>query len=214
MEKNTENGLIRSPSSLSGGPVSKEPRCLVCADPAAIVAVNELRSQGLSIRNIAQRVKRTPASVNRHLCHANTPRGEAARPRGRKSFQPKRVAGARCHTCGTAFDDPSPQALVKRAERVLAFGEQIMQQAIDDEDFRLALQAVDRARASLEQLMKVHGLLQPEGGAGTTIDNRKLVIQVLANLGEEQLRALVAGATIETETTLGDVTDNRGLSPP
>jgi IS30 family transposase len=190
----------------------KEPRCLVCADPAAVVAVNELRSQGFSIRNIAQRVKRTPASVNRHLRHTNTQRGDAARSRYRKSFQPKRVAGARCQTCGTLLDDPSPQALVRRAEKVLHFGEQIMAKAIEDEDFRLALQAVDRARASLEQLMKVHGLLQPEGGAGTTIDNRKQVIAVLANLSEEQLRALIVSAAGDRETSLADVTDNRALS--
>ena len=55
--------------------------------------------------------------------------------------------------------------------------------------------------------MKVHGLLQPEGGAGTVIDNRKQVIQVLANLGEDKLRALVAGGA----RVLADATDNRAV---
>jgi hypothetical protein len=82
-----------------------------------------------------------------------------------------------------------------------------MQKAIDSDDSRLGLMAVDRARASLEQLMKVHGLLQPDGGS-TTIDNRKQVIQVLANLDEDELRALVAGG----KSTLVDVTNNRALT--
>jgi hypothetical protein len=103
---------------------------------------------------------------------------------------------------------------VRRAERVLAFAEQIMQKAIDDEDFRLGLQALDRARGSLEQLMKVHGLLQSDG-AGTTIDNRKQVIQVLAGLTDEQLRALIAVAaapSFDGKSALMDVTDNRTLT--
>jgi hypothetical protein len=97
---------------------------------------------------------------------------------------------------------------VKRAERTLFFGEQIMAKAIEDEDFRLALQALNQARASLEQLMKVHGLLQPEGGSSTIIDARKQVFAVLGSLSEADLRRLAGGG----ETTLVDVTDNRALT--
>lgn len=185
----------------------RQPRCSICTDAIARVAVAELRAQNVSYQHIANRLGLAKASVGRHCVHAKLSPRDAPPSSGRKSAQAGRVRrGGRCQTCGTVLDDPSPSALVKRAERVLAFGEQIMQKAIEDEDFRLALQAVDRARASLEQLMKVHGLLSD--GAGAVVDNRKQVIQVLANLTEDQLRALVAAGT----GALGDVTDNRALS--
>jgi hypothetical protein len=79
-----------------------------------------------------------------------------------------------------------------------------MTKAMEAEDYLLGLQALDRVPGSLEQLMKVHGLLQPDG-ANTTIDNRKQVIQALANLGEDELRALIAAGTIkEIGTPLRD----------
>ena len=171
----------------------KESRCSICTDPRARVAVAERRGKGDSFQQIASHLSLTKSSVARHAKHANLPGRDAAPSSDRKSSQAKRRRiGARCQQCGTLLEDPTPQALVRRAERVLAFGEQIMAKAIEDQDFRLGLQAIDRARGSLEQLLKVHGLLQPDGG-NTTIDNRKQVIQVLANLDEGELRALVAG---------------------
>ena len=82
---------------------------------------------------------------------------------------------------------------MKRAEKVLYFGEQILTKAIEAEDFKLALQAVDRARASLDQLLKVHGLLTPDSAANVTIDQRRQVIAVMAKLTEDDLRSLVNG---------------------
>lgn len=186
----------------------KEPKCLVCTEPATRIAVTELRAQGHSIRDIASRVDRSRASVCRHLKHAGISGRDKSAPKDQKSTQTRRKTTGRCKACGTLADDPTPQALVKRAERTLFFGEQIMAKAIEDEDFRLALQALNQARASLEQLMKVHGLLQPEGGSSTIIDARKQVFAVLGSLSEADLRRLAGGG----ETTLVDVTDNRALT--
>jgi 16S rRNA G1207 methylase RsmC len=128
-------------------------------------------------------------------------------------------------------DDPSPAALVKRAERALSFGEQIMAKAIEEEDFRLALQAVDRARASLEQLMKVHGLLQPDGATvvvnAEEMTERKALAVVVNAIPSEKRRAEALELwlrfltsenelpiTIDaraTDTALA-VTDNRALA--
>lgn len=59
--------------------------------------------------------------------------------------------------------------------------------------------------SSLEQLMKVHGLLRPDGAINVNVDARKQVVQVLANLGEDELRALVAGGAMkENETPFRD----------
>ncbi|MGB8151232.1 MAG: hypothetical protein WCE97_08590 [Candidatus Cybelea sp.] len=85
-----------------------------------------------------------------------------------------------------------------------------MQEAVDTDDSRLGLMAVDRARASLNQLLKVHGLLQPDGAVNVNVDARKQVVQVLANLGEDELRALVAGGARENETPLRDA---KALNP-
>lgn len=76
--------------------------------------------------------------------------------------------------CGIAADDADPKALVRRAERALYFGETIVMRAVDGDDDRLALQGLDRVRTSLEQLLKVHGLLQPDG-ATTVIVNQEVL---------------------------------------
>lgn len=98
---------------------------------------------------------------------------------------------------------------------MLAFGESIMQKAIEDEDFRLGLQAIDRARMSLEQLLKVHGLLPPENAGSTVIDQRKQQIAIIASVPEQRLRDFIdAVATGREPPALeaGYVTDNRALS--
>lgn len=61
--------------------------------------------------------------------------------------------------------------------------------------------------AAAESYAKVAGWLV-EGGSNTTIDNRRQIVQVLGNLTEDELRALVAnGATSASEigTPLRDV---------
>ena len=201
----------------------KEPRCSICSDATARVAVAELYAQGVSFQNIADRLRLSKASVYRHAKHAHEPRRGTSRANGRKSGQPKRRAGGRCQMCGTLRDDPTPQALVKRAEKVLWFGEEIMQKAIDSEDLRLALQAVDRVRASLEQLMKVHGLLQPDGiTVNVAVDARRSLEVWFGGLSEDAIRRLteLLDAGVDLPALVGkiaapalkDVTDNRALS--
>jgi hypothetical protein len=129
---------------------------------------------------------------------------------GSRRDKSSQAGRGRCATCGTALDDPSPQALVKRAERVLAVGEQIMTKAIEDEDFRLGLQAIDRAKGSLDQLLKVHGILAPDGGVNVTIDARKQNAVVLASAPEPTLRFLADhGVTPEELNALAEVLEQR-----
>lgn len=143
--------------------------CSICTHEQT-AAISKAIATGASNRDVARRYGITESSCQRHRI------GCLKQPRKAKDTGTSReqsgVAGARrfespidgrCSACGTLVDDPKPEALVRRAERVLSYGEQIMQKAIADEDFRLGLAAIDRARLSLEQLLKVHGLLQPEG---------------------------------------------------
>ncbi|MGA8797823.1 MAG: hypothetical protein WB526_12265 [Candidatus Cybelea sp.] len=52
--------------------------------------------------------------------------------------------------------------------------------------------------------------MQPDGAVNVNVDARKQVVQVLANLGEDELRALVAGGARENETPLRDA---KALNP-
>lgn len=204
--------------------MANEPKCHCCTDPATKVAVNELRSQKCSIRDIASRVGRSRASVARHLKHSKTP-DEGAPPSRRRGLsqagQPRHTG--RCQSCGTLLDDPDPDALVKRAERLLWRAEMTADRAERDDDPRLMLQAVDRGRLSLDQLLKVVGKLNGDGVVvNVMVDNRRKLEAWFADLGEAQVRrltdilaqgvdicALVAGG----KSTLDDVTDNRALTP-
>ena len=66
--------------------------------------------------------------------------------------------------------------------------------------------AVDRAHvASLNQLLKVHSAIAARRAAGQRqcLCAKSSVVQVLANLGEDELRALDAGGARENETPYG-----------
>jgi hypothetical protein len=179
--------------------MTKEPKCLVCTNPATRVAVEELRAKGASIRDIESRLHRSRSSIARHLKHAENPRLAVGRRRRRQLAQPRRwKADGRCPTCGVLPDDPDPKALIRRAERALHYAETILMKAIEEKDDRLALQALDRVRTSLEQLMKVHGMLHPDG----VQDNRR-VTNIFEGVPTDMLRAVLAAlpSTVEEGAT-------------
>jgi hypothetical protein len=186
-----------------------EPRCLVCNDAATRVAVNELNAQGLSIRDIAGRVKRSRSSVHRHIEHSTRekPGASGKRSVGRALSHAGRVAEGRCPTCGLSMTETDPQSLLRRAERLLWLAETIAAQAQRDDDARLALQAVDRARSALETMMRATGLIGGDQQINVTVDARRQVMATLARLDEHDLRALAAGSE-----PLKHVTDNERLS--
>jgi hypothetical protein len=167
----------------------KEPKCLVCTNPATRVAVEELRAKGASIRDIESRVHRSRSSIARHLKHAENPRLAVAQRQRRQLTQPRRwKIDGRCPTCGVLGDDPDPKALIRRAERALHYGETIVMKAVEDKDDRLALQALDRVRTSLDQLMKVHGLLHPDG-----VQDNRSVTNIFADVPTDEIRKILSG---------------------
>lgn len=113
---------------------------------------------------------------------------------------------ARCERCGVSVEKAEPEARLRRAERILWIAETIAAQAQRDDDARLALQAVDRAHAALETMMKA-GFI---GGDGSTtvniaIDNRRKTEAIFAKLTEEELRALAYGKPLQIPS--GDAID-------
>jgi hypothetical protein len=179
----------------------KDAQCTVCKEPATQIAVAELRTQGYSLRVIAERVKRSKSAIERHLKHVDLPprpRSLALRDKtsqaGRKAKRPRK--DGRSHASGVSVDAPEPSSLLKRAERLMFHAETIVTKAFEDEDYRLMLQAIDRARSSLELTMKAVGLI---GGDSTTInivDSRRILEANLAQLSVDELRAIAYGKPV------------------
>jgi hypothetical protein len=175
----------------------KDSRCKICADADAIVAVAELRAKGASVRDISHRLSRPKSSIARHILHALAGKkpncaatsltGSEKRRVSHAGRKAGRIADRRCRTCGLLAEDADPKQLVTRAERLLWLAEQIAAQAQKDDDARLALQAVDRARSSLEMLLRVHGLWQPDA----VQDNR--TVNVFASRSREDLERILDG---------------------
>jgi hypothetical protein len=171
-----------------GRELVREPKCRVCDDPAAVVAVKQLREQGHSLQAVADRLARSKAAIYRHTKHSETTK-PASRRRSRSVFQAKR--DGRCPACGFVTDAPAPEALLKRAEWAIHVGEEIVVQARSDEDTRTALQGLDRVHRALELTMKAIGMLQSDASVTVNVDARRLEATV-AQLSVDELRALVA----------------------
>lgn len=153
-------------------------------------------------RFLAERFKVSTMSVQRHRinCLRFPRRAErSARPvavadrRGAKRNAPKDAgdAAGRCAACGIDASTPDQTALLRRAERLLHNAEAIVAKAVEDGDSRLVLQGIDRARSSMELMMKATGLI---GSDGTTVnvDARRQSVELFAELSLDDLRALAA----------------------
>ena len=155
----------------------------------------------------------TASSVQRHrlnCLHAprRNPRGpKIPPPKGAKARNRIENQDGRCPTCdqltGEGQEALTPEAIVKRAERILHVSESIALKAQDADDSRLALLAVDRCQRSIDTLAKIAGLLKPDV---TVIDQRQ-TLNVYASWPTEALEALTlfhaqlaSGATIEGAT--------------
>jgi len=155
--------------------------------PGVASKLEELRAAGYSLQAIADELSRlfpgpkfSKASVNRYLKrgateYINTGRSRVKRRRTKRN---ESATLGRCSTCGFASDATDPQALLRRAEKLLGLAEAIAAQAQADNDARLTLMAVDRANKSLETLARATGMI---GGDGITvnIDQRRVEIEAV-----------------------------------
>lgn len=156
--------------------------CSICSHEKT-AEITKALAAGDSVRVAAARFGVTPASVGRHLrgCLQTERRAEKSRrdaaPANETDASRFATGGTRCATCGIDRASPEPAALVRRAERILWIAETIAGQAQEGDDARLALQAVDRARTSLDQLLKVYGLLQPDGGTTINVNTEEMTLK-------------------------------------
>ena len=188
--------------------------CSICSHPQSAEITKALTSGG-SLRAVAERFKANHASAGRHLRNCLKTRRSAEQgksdagkrdrdssiPSGADSSRFVTEAVDRCPSCGVLSNDPDPRGLIRRAERLLWLAESIAAKAQKDDDARLALQAADRARPMLEQLLKVHGLLQPDGA--TIVDQRQVHLTALiAGKTDEELEAMLAAMVADGRRAL------------
>jgi hypothetical protein len=88
---------------------------------------------------------------------------------------------------------------------LLWLAETIAAQAQKDDDARLALQAVDRARASMETMMRATGMIGGEQ-VNIHVDARTQVAAKLAPYSDLELRLIAEGKPIPERTRQLDAT--------
>jgi hypothetical protein len=153
--------------------------CSICSHPQLAEIDKLLVRDAGSKADCAVRFNVSESAVQRHRTRHLGLAPRAARgpknPSLKGSPQKSRFAtGAdgRCSQCGISLEKAEPETLLKRAERLMFYAETIVERAARDDDYRLQLQAIDRARQALELTMKAVGMLQPENL--TVIDNRQV----------------------------------------
>jgi hypothetical protein len=157
--------------------------CTICASPD-LIALQKLITENVPLLDIVARFPAVKKSaLSRHSINhmgrkgtgGHASRGSGIRPPkgpARKSHP----ADGRCSECGqiaTESEDGrlEPQNLIRRAERMLWTSETVAARALDSDDSRLVLLALDRVKSALETLMKAHGMLGPD--ISVNIDNRQ-----------------------------------------
>jgi hypothetical protein len=150
--------------------------CSICNHPETARISKELLAGG-SLRSVAERYKLgTHAAVGRHLRNclrtrridcpekaARTNKGARVEKTARFGSKPASAPpDGRCATCGFLADSPEPQAMMRRSERALHVGEEIVLRAQANDDDRTALMGLDRVHRSLELCMKAVGMIGPD----------------------------------------------------
>jgi hypothetical protein len=199
--------------------------CTICASPD-LIAIQKAITENVPLLDIAARFPAVKKSaLSRHSINhmgrkgtgGHASRGSGIRPPkgpARKSHS----ADGRCSACGVAVDKPEPEMLLKRAERLMFYAETVAERAAQDDDYRLQLQAIDRARQALELTMKAVGMLAPENL--TIIDQRQQVNQFVgwptASLQAltDFAAALESGATVSEACEAVQGQGNAPALPP
>lgn len=182
--------------------------CTVCGHPE-LAAIGKSIAAGGSNRNLASRFNVTPAAVQRHRA------GCLKQPRREKKVAPESTlasAGGSNRIVSTGDSTPAdPRTLLHRAELLLNDAHAILTRASSAGDDRMALQAVRETRASLELVMKAHGML---AGDGTTINIDARRGASLEALPPTAWRALLRLADAEDSPTITIDADEVGIAAP
>lgn len=171
--------------------------CSVCRHPQVAEIDKFLARDGGSKSECAVRFNVSESAVQRHRVEhlglrKRETRGPGSTTRTAKATKNRfATEDGRCPTCqqlvGENTEALTPEAIVKRAERILHVSENIALKAEAGDDSRLALLAVDRCQRSIDTLAKIAGLLKPDS---VTVNVQQ--VNEYASWGDRELFALVA----------------------
>ena len=197
--------------------------CSVCKHEAAGELAKAILA-GVPFRELAFRYQLSLGSLSRHKakCLQQTPRTQNTKRFARAHGSASSVAPFRSERAEDA-EATTPEALLRRAERLLSLAEGIAASAQASDDARLALMAVDRASKALELLMKAHNMLGSDAAnVVVTLNAEQRHVQtfsealqaVLTEIPEREratlLRAFLAARDSAAPVIEGDF---RALSP-
>jgi hypothetical protein len=163
--------------------------CSCCSSPDT-ASISKAIASGESFRDIASQFGVHFTSVGRHAQRCLKVR--------RKEQKSATIPEAIDRYSASRIDPHDPQTLISTTARLVDEALSLLENAKKADDRRTALVALREARDGLALLMKVAGLLQPDGGV--VIDaRRQTLIANVAELSVEELRALAAGRANTTE---------------
>jgi hypothetical protein len=171
--------------------------CTVCTH-GKTAEISKAISAGVSFGDVSSRFGVTKAAAHRHATRClrlvrsaeKTARSSAGTdPAVSSRFETS--SDGRCSACGLSATAADAESLMRRAERLLGIAEEIAAKAKRDDDARLALMAVDRARASLEVMMRASGMIG--GDVTVNVVHSKRLVQIFDGLPASTLLALKAG---------------------
>lgn len=180
-------------------PKAKRPRCSICRHPQ-LPEIQKCVIEKIPLDEIVFRfegIKRS--ALHRHLSNhmRGTPTGKGA-SRDSGSGLRKRQA-----TKSRSMPDDEPldaKGIIREAERILRRSEEIVTRAEDNDDFRLALAAIDRCQKAVDSLAKIAGLVGPD----IVIDQRQQV-NIYAAWSTSALEALQTfHAALESGASVAD----------
>lgn len=186
--------------------------CSICIHPE-VGAIQRAVGEGVPLVDVCSRFEGIKKSaLHRHMTnHTGRPTEKrASRPSGIGSHnrpgKKSHPADGRCDHCGQLVGESAdgrlePKDLIRRAERMLWTSETVATRALDGDDNRLVLLALDRVKSALETLMKAHGMLGPD--VQVNIDNRQQ--NAFVNWPTASLLALTEfAAALESGATVSD----------
>ena len=184
------------------------PRSCTCCAHEQTAALSKSLLAGGSLRTVAGRFGVSHVAAGRHLRNCLRSYRKAGDPAASSEQKCSPSAGrfetldGRCSACGLSLTETDATSLLHRAERILWISETIAAQAQRDDDSRLALQAVDRARSALETMMKATGLIGGDAQVTVNIDQRAQGLAVLAKLPDDLVEALARGDSAALDAVL------------
>jgi len=148
-------------------------KCGVCTS-ARLAEITRALTRGQTFESISFEYGFAKSSLHRHATlhqgiKKNNKQGEKGASRGSGSGLRKRAAPI---SRSATDDEPlDAKGIIREAERILRRSEEIVTRAEDNDDFRLALAAIDRCQKAVDSLAKIAGLVGPD----VVIDQRQQV---------------------------------------